>query len=111
MDFVYIDDIARANVLALKSDVSNEVFNVASGVETSLADLAQALLRTMGSTAVPIHGPERSINAVPRRLACTQKARDLLGFQAEVGLDEGLSRLVDWWRVNKDFATPEAIAA
>jgi UDP-glucose 4-epimerase len=116
MDFVYIDDIASANVLALQSDVSNEVFNVASGVETSLADLAQALLRTMGSTAVPIHGPERSVNAVPRRLACTRKARELLGFEAAVGLDDGLARLVDWWRLNKDAAfqdakTAEAIAA
>ncbi len=109
MDFVYIDDIARANVLALKSDVSNEVFNVASGVETSLADLAQALLRTMGSKAVPVHGPERSINAVPRRLACTQKARDLLGFEADVGLDDGLLRLVQWWRLNKDAVDQDAM--
>ena len=49
MDFVYIDDVARANVLALQSDVSDEVFNVASGTETSLNELAAALLRVMGS--------------------------------------------------------------
>src|SRR5690349_15264815 len=49
MDFVYIDDIARANILALESDISDQVFNVASGTETSLNELAAALLRVMGS--------------------------------------------------------------
>lgn len=97
MDFVYIDDIARANVLALASDVSGEVFNVASGVETSLAELAAALLEVMGSGLQPTHGPERSVNPVARRLADTRKAERLLGFRAEVGLDEGLARLVRWW--------------
>jgi UDP-glucose 4-epimerase len=102
MDFIYIDDIARANVLALTSDVSDEVFNVASGVETSLNDLAAALLKVMGSKLKPEYGPERKINAVSRRLADTTKAEKLLGFRAQVGLEEGLALLVDWWRVNKD---------
>lgn len=102
MDFVYIDDIARANVLALSSDVSDEVFNVASGTETSLNDLAAALLKVMGSKLKPEYGPERKVNPVARRLADTRKAEKLLGFKAQVGLEEGLARLVDWWRVNKD---------
>jgi len=102
MDFVYIDDIARANVLALSSDVSDEVFNVASGTETSLNDLAAALLKVMGSKLKPEYGPERKVNPVARRLADTSKAEKLLGFKAQVGLEEGLARLVDWWRANKD---------
>ncbi len=49
MDFVYTDDIARANLLAAESDVTDEVFNIGSGTETSLLDLAEALLSAMDS--------------------------------------------------------------
>lgn len=99
MDFVYSTDIARANVLAAKSDVTDEVFNVASGVETSLAQLADALLEVMGRTDLrPEHGPERKVNAVPRRLASTEAAREKLGFEASVSLHDGLRDLVSWWQ-------------
>lgn len=101
MDFVYVDDVARANVLALTSDVSDEVFNVATGVETSLNELAAALSRIMGVTRAPEYGPERKVNAVPRRLASIRKAQQMLGFTAAVGLDDGLSRLVEWWRAER----------
>ena len=102
MDFIYIDDIARANIAGLKSEVSDEVFNVASGVETSLQELAEALMRVMGKQLTPEYGPERKVNAVPRRLASTEKAKRLLGWQAQIDLDEGLKRLVSWWRANKE---------
>ncbi|HEY2999200.1 MAG TPA: NAD-dependent epimerase/dehydratase family protein [Acidimicrobiales bacterium] len=98
MDFVYVDDVARANIAAATAPVSDEVFNVACGVETSLRGLADALLRVMGSDVEPEFGPERKVNPVSRRLADTSAARDELGFVAEVDLDEGLRRLVDWWR-------------
>ncbi len=101
MDFVYIDDVARANVLALASDADDEVFNVASGTETGLRELATALLRAMDSDLRPEYGAERKINSVPRRLADTRKAARLLDFRSEIGLDEGLSRLVAWWHANK----------
>ncbi|WP_374575519.1 NAD-dependent epimerase/dehydratase family protein [Phenylobacterium sp.] len=102
MDFVYIEDIARANILSLLSDVEDDVFNVASGVETSLNDLAAALLRVMGSNLQPEYGPERKVNPVSRRLADTSKAEEMLGFKASVDLDEGLNRLVAWWRENRE---------
>lgn len=101
MDFVYIDDVATANLLAAQTDVTDEVFNVASGVETTLAELALALLGVMGSSLRPEHGPERAVNPVRRRLADTSTARDRLGFQAGVALNEGLCRLVDWWRAEQ----------
>lgn len=100
MDFVYVEDIARANVLAAMSDVTDRVFNVASGTETSLAQLADALLRAMDSPLRPAFGPTSTINAVGRRLADTSAARDALGFEAKVGLEEGLCRLVAWWRAD-----------
>jgi UDP-glucose 4-epimerase len=98
MDFVCTPDIARANVLAAASDVVEGVYNIASGTETSLLELAQALLRVMGSDLPVEHGPERAVNGVVRRLADTTAARDDLGFEAEIGLEEGLRLLVDWWR-------------
>ena len=104
MDFVYIDDVARANVLALRSDADDEVFNVASGVETSLNQLAAALLDVMGSKLPVEYGPERLVNAVPRRLADTGRAARLLGFRSQVGLADGLARLVDWWHMNRSKA-------
>lgn len=102
MDFIFIDDVARVNVLALQSDASDEAFNVASGTETSLQELATALLRVMGSKLRPEYGPERAVNPVSRRLADIVKADRLLGFRAKVVLDEGLARLVEWWRVQKE---------
>lgn len=104
MDFIYIDDIARANILALQSDLGDDVFNVASGTETSLNDLAEALLKVMGSDLKPEYGPERKVNPVSRRLADTTKAEKLLGFRAEVDLEEGLRRLVGWWQAAKSKA-------
>jgi len=109
MDFVFVDDIARANILAAKSEVTDEVFNVASGTETSLNDLAFALLRVMGSSLKPEYGPARKVNAVSRRLAETNNARDKIGFEAQISLEEGLRRLVAWWQSSR-LAT-EAVKA
>ena len=104
MDFVYIEDVARSNILALESDVTDDVFNIASGSETSLNQLAAALLEVMDSDLQPEYGPERKVNAVSRRLADTTKAKRLLGFTAKVNLQDGLSRLVDWWQANRVMA-------
>lgn len=98
MDFIHVSDITRANVLAAKANVTDEVFNIASGRETSLNDLALALLRTMGSSLTPEYGPERTVNSVSRRVADVSRASELLHFEARVSLDEGLHRLVEWWK-------------
>lgn len=97
MDFVFIEDVARANVLAAKSDVTDQAFNIASGIETSLNDLAAALGSAMGKDLPPQYGPARKINAVRRRLASTEKAKRLLGFTPQFSLEKGLERLVRWW--------------
>lgn len=97
MDFVFISDCARANILALKSDVSDDVFNIGTGIETSLSELCQATLRLMGRTDLqPEYREERKVNPVRRRRAATEKAEQLLGFKAQVSLEEGLAQLVTW---------------
>jgi UDP-glucose 4-epimerase len=99
MDFVYVGDIARANILALKSEVNIGVYNVGSGTETSLLELWQALQRLTGAHHLtPVFQPPRAVNAVPRRLADTTRAERDLGFRAEVPLEEGLRSLIAWRR-------------
>ncbi len=110
MDFVYVEDIARANLAAARADVTDEVFNVASGTEISLRQLAAALTRVMGTTLLPEHAPARTVNPVSRRLADVQKAKRLLGFEAQVGVEEGLRRLVAWWQSTRHAASvPELV--
>jgi UDP-glucose 4-epimerase len=98
MDFVYVTDIARANLLAAQASATDRVYNIASGVETSLNELAEALLEVMGSHLKPEYGPARKVNAVTRRLADVDAARRDLRFSAETDLKQGLVQLVDWWR-------------
>lgn len=105
MDFVNTVDIARAHLLAAKSAVTEGVYNVASGVETSLAELARALLRAMDSDLPLEHGPERKVNGVTRRLADTSAAATDLGFRAQVDLETGLRDLVTWWRSEQALST------
>lgn len=108
MDFVYIAEVAKATILALKSDTVNEVFNVAEGRETSLEELCLTLLEVMDSKLKPQYIPmpeERKKVEVLRRLADISKARQMLGFKTEISLKEGLRSLVDWLRVQENQVT------
>jgi UDP-glucose 4-epimerase len=97
MDFIYVTDVARANLLALQSDRVDKVYNVAGGTETSLRELWEAIQRVTGAYHLaPEFHPPRKVNPVPRRLADTSRARDELGFRAEVGLEDGLRGLAAW---------------
>lgn len=99
MDFVFTEDIARANLLAAQAGVTDEVFNIGSGAETSLRELAETLLRIMDARDLGLEfGPARAVNGVRRRQADVSAARQALGWKAQVGLEEGLRRLVAWWR-------------
>jgi UDP-glucose 4-epimerase len=104
MDFIYNEDIARGNLLAAVSDVTDEVFNLGSGTETSLSQLAEMLLHVMDSDLAPEYGPPRTVNPVPRRLADVSQAAEHLGWKPEVGLEAGLRRLVSWWRAQRAVA-------
>ena len=101
MDFVYTTDIARANLLAAQAPVTDAVFNIGTNTETSLLQLAEAMLHAMGSELSVEFGPERSVNGVTRRLASIDAARSQLGWKPEVDLDEGLRRLVTYWRAER----------
>ncbi|MEV6237211.1 NAD-dependent epimerase/dehydratase family protein [Lentzea sp. NPDC051838] len=104
MDFVHVHDIARANILAAKAPVTDVVYNIASSKETSLKELALALLAAMDSDLPLEHGPERKVNGVTRRLADISAAATDLGWKPEIEMDGGLRDLVQWWRAEKQNA-------
>jgi UDP-glucose 4-epimerase len=99
MDFIDVRDVARANLLAAKSEIVDQVFNVASGTETSLLQLAAALAAAMGRPQLaPTMQASRGTTTVERRLGDGEKARRMLGFVPAIGLQQGLLDLVTWWR-------------
>lgn len=98
MDFVYVEDIARANILAVKADQSTGIYNIASQTETSLSNLAQLLIKLIQpkSKIKPIYQKTIDRPLVSRRLASIAKAKKELGFKPTVSLEEGLKSLVEW---------------
>jgi UDP-glucose 4-epimerase len=96
MDFVFVDDVARANVAGLVSDVTDEVFNVGMGVQTTLNELCYLLLKITGSSLQPEYHEARKVNNVQTRRAAIEKAERMLGFRAHVDLETGLKALIRW---------------
>lgn len=98
MDFVFVGDVARANMLAAVSESTDDVVNVGTGVETSLHELCRLLCEVTGHPDMePVFGEARKVNGVLRRCASTVHAQELIGFEAEIGLREGLRELVAWY--------------
>jgi UDP-glucose 4-epimerase len=106
MDFVHVRDVARANLLAAKSDLAEGALNIAGGTETSLNELAAMLAEAMGRPGLaPELRPARTVNPVERRLADVGEARRRIGFEAAIGLRDGLAELVEWWRMRQATET------
>ena len=97
MDFVYVRDIAKANIAALQADVTDEAFNIGNCEETSLKQLLAVLLKVNDSNLTPEHREENSINPVSRRLADISKAKQLLNFTPTVSLEQGMKELTKWY--------------
>jgi UDP-glucose 4-epimerase len=96
-DFVHVEDVARANLLAMQSDAADEFFNVGTGQATTINELVGLLLELTGSTLRPEYRPQEQ-SFVTRRLGSTEKAERLLGFRAAIPLKEGLRSVVEWHR-------------
>jgi UDP-glucose 4-epimerase len=96
MDFVYVEDVARANLAGLAADVTDEIFNVGMGVQTTLNELCHLLLKVTGSNLKPEYHEARKVNNVQARRATTEKAEKMLGFRAHVDLEAGLKSLIQW---------------
>ncbi|HYZ82791.1 MAG TPA: NAD-dependent epimerase/dehydratase family protein, partial [Bryobacteraceae bacterium] len=101
MDFVYVDDVARANILAAESSC-NDALNVGTGVQTSLNELCELLLTLTGSELKPEHRDARAVAHVKARRAATERAAKQIGFRSRVALREGLRELIGWRQVVRD---------
>lgn len=94
LDLVYVKDVARANLMAMDSEVTNEVFNVASGKGTSLKELLGAIQKEIGTNIEPIY-QERDETLVTHRLGCPKKAKRLLKFECSTPLERGIKEICD----------------
>ena len=109
-DFVHVDDVARANILALQADATDEFFNVGMGVKTTINELVDLILKVTGSDLTPEYRPQEQM-FVTHRVGSTDKAERDLGFRARIELDEGLRSVVDWRRSDQARALPPAVAS
>jgi UDP-glucose 4-epimerase len=94
-DFIYVTDVARANILGAKADATDEFFNIGMGAETTINELVAILLQLTGSDLEPQYHPQAQM-FVTHRIGSTEKAKRLLGFEAAVPLRQGLEKLVEW---------------
>lgn len=101
-DFIYVDDIAKGLLACALEGAAGEVYNIASGVETSILDLARLVNELSGNPAPLAFAPAREWDRSGRRFGATAKARDKLGFAASVGLREGLDETIAWTRRNRE---------
>ena len=95
-DFVAVEDCALANVRAMQADATDEFYNVGTGVRTSLKELAERLLVLTGCDKPISYAPRSTATLVRNRIGDPAKAIEQIGFTAEVDLDEGLRRLIEW---------------
>jgi len=104
-DYIHVADVARANVMAMASDVSGETFNVVSGVETTVKRIVEILLEITGSPLEPDHvsggGAVKSTSGTVLKLS-REKIGRMLGWQPEIDIDQGLRRLIDWRAAQAD---------
>lgn len=104
-DFVAVEDVARANILAMKAETTGQCYNVGRGVGTSIRELTELLLDLTGSDLAIQYEPA-GLTFVTQRIGCPQAARRDLGFEWSIDLREGMQRLIDWR--NADRAGLEA---
>ncbi len=98
-DFTYVDDAVEATVAAAQSDRAlGEVFNVGTGVETRVNELAAILGRIIGVSAEPQHTNRRDIDNIRRRVVNIEKSRRTLRWLPDMTLENGLQNTVDWQR-------------
>lgn len=103
MDLIFVRDIARANVLALKSGANNDFFNIGSGVETTVKQLAETVLDVTGCGLAPIYEPH-DVNLVKRRRCSTVKAEKLIGFKSQISVRQGVREYFEW-RASRTLTT------
>lgn len=107
-DFIYVSDVARANVCAMKSEATNSFYNVGSGIQTTIKELAELLLNVTGSNQ-KIHYEPAGQTFVTNRIGDPRKAIEELDFKYEIGLENGLKKLIEWRNSHKELVAKRKI--
>jgi len=94
-DFIYVKDCAKANVCAMKSDASDEFYNVGRGIKTSIKEVAEMLIKLYGSDQKIQYEPAGP-TFVKSRIGSTEKAQSEIDFSADVSLEDGLKKVIEW---------------
>ncbi len=98
-DYIHVADVARANVMAMASDATAEVFNVVSGVETTVKRIAEILLEITGSDLQPLYaddaGAVKATSSASLKLS-REKIKAMIGWEPQVSVEDGIRRLIDW---------------
>lgn len=100
-DFIYVGDVAQANIAALKNGRLDNFYNVGSGEGTSLKELAEILLKAIGKEELEIRYEPQGVSYVTNRIGSSKKAEEELLFRAETPLEEGLKNLIEWREKDK----------
>jgi UDP-glucose 4-epimerase len=99
-DFIYVSDCAKANLCALKADTVDSFYNVGRGIQTTIKELTELILEITSSNLKIQYKPEGT-TFVKNRVGCPKKAEAEIGFKSQVGLKEGLERLIEWRKNHK----------
>jgi UDP-glucose 4-epimerase len=110
-DFVAVEDCALANVRAMQAETSDRFYNVGTGRRTSLKELAELLIELTGSSGTVQYAPRSAATLVRNRIGDPTRAAEEIGFTAEIGLREGLERLIAWRAAHKGEVEARRAAA
>jgi nucleoside-diphosphate-sugar epimerase len=102
-DFIYVDDIVRGLVLCAERGSPGDVYNLASGVETTILELAECVNELSVNPTPPVVQPRRDWDRSVKRFGSTEKSRRELGFTASVPLEQGLRETIAWMREHRDL--------
>ena len=100
-DFIYVSDCAKANLCAMKADTTDTFYNVGRGIQTTIKELTEVILEIAQSNLKIQYKPEGT-TFVKNRVGCPKKAEAEIGFKAQVGLREGLEKLIEWRKNHKE---------
>jgi UDP-glucose 4-epimerase len=110
-DFIYVEDVARANICSLKSDATDYHYNVGSGTRTSLKELTEMILKITGNEHMGIQYEPAGQTFVTNRIGSTARADKDLDFRYQIELEEGLLKLIAWRNAHKSLVAKRALQA
>jgi nucleoside-diphosphate-sugar epimerase len=102
-DFIYVEDMTRGLIACANKGTSGEAYNLASGVETTIGDLAYTINELTGNRTPVELKSARDWDRSGKRFASTEKSCNHLGFEANVDIRQGLKQAIDWTQTNKEL--------